>query len=97
MSGYAGRKAPNVSQYIAGLNTVPSPESIHGPDSYGIDEDLQLFSNTEFFDFDLTEQLEDSPIEYDPSKADRARRENAAGKHAMNELSDMVFGQNGKP
>ncbi|MBE7180756.1 MAG: hypothetical protein INR71_06035, partial [Terriglobus roseus] len=55
MSGYSGgRKAPNVSQYLANLNTVTSPTDLSSMDhdGFGLDDDMNLFTNTEFFDFD---------------------------------------------
>ncbi|KAF2430652.1 hypothetical protein EJ08DRAFT_214622 [Tothia fuscella] len=50
MASYGSRRGPNVSQYIANLNTVDdsSPiENLLGGD------DLSLFATTDFFDFDM--------------------------------------------
>ena len=95
MSGYSARRAPNVSQYIADLNTIPSPqESVTHQDGYGVEEDLSLFTSAEFFDFDLGENLEESPISYDHAKSERVRRENASGKRAVTEINNMGFDQN---
>ncbi|KAL1641170.1 hypothetical protein SLS58_006278 [Diplodia intermedia] len=84
MSGYAGRKAPNVSQYIQDLNTVPTPQELAQPkDNFPLDDDLSLFTNTEFFDFDLGTSLPDvsqaAPLDkFDPHAEERAQRRNAS-------------------
>ncbi|OCL11277.1 hypothetical protein AOQ84DRAFT_266802, partial [Glonium stellatum] len=51
---YNGRRGPNVSQYVANLNTVPSAQDMaaRNQDPLEIENDLALFTNTEFFDFD---------------------------------------------
>jgi hypothetical protein len=51
MSSYSGRRAPNVSQYLANLNTVPSSHDVPADLSIG-DADLDFLTNAEFFDFD---------------------------------------------
>lgn len=54
MSNYGGRRAPNFAQYLEDLNTIPSPydQSLQQqPDSFNIDAELALFTNTEFLDF----------------------------------------------
>ncbi|PYH41848.1 putative bZIP transcription factor (MetR) [Aspergillus saccharolyticus JOP 1030-1] len=56
MSEFNGRRAPNFSQYLEDLNAIPSPYDQamqqQQQDSYNLDADLSLFTNTEFFDFD---------------------------------------------
>ncbi|MCJ1377705.1 hypothetical protein MMC17_000801 [Xylographa soralifera] len=75
MSGYSARKAPNVSQYIANLNTIPSAHDVAtGQDNYPLDDDLAIFTNAEFFDFDLGEN-------YDPSLEERTKQETARSKN----------------
>ncbi|PKS06864.1 hypothetical protein jhhlp_006940 [Lomentospora prolificans] len=49
MSTYGGRRGPNVSQYLRHLNTIPTEST--NDDSF-IDDDLSLFTNTRFFDFE---------------------------------------------
>lgn len=49
MSTYGGRRGPNVSQYLRHLNTIPAESP--NDDSF-IDDDLSLFTNTRFFDFE---------------------------------------------
>lgn len=55
MSGYRGRLNVNVSHFLADLNTIPSAEE-QVVDNYNPD-DLSLFTNTQFFDFDMGEPL----------------------------------------
>ncbi|KAL1302629.1 hypothetical protein AAFC00_003000 [Neodothiora populina] len=58
MSSYNGRRAPNVSQYIANLNTIPSvADTASQPDFGPFQDDLDLFTNTQFFDFDMNESV----------------------------------------
>lgn len=59
MSGYNGRRGPNVSEYIANLNAIPSPQDLANQQDYpNLDEDLAMFTNTQFFDFDLGQDTE---------------------------------------
>ncbi|KAF2157064.1 phosphoglycerate mutase-like protein [Myriangium duriaei CBS 260.36] len=58
MAHFQGRRGPPVSQYIANLNTVPSATDIahqqqHQQEFANFDDDIALFTNTDFFDFDL--------------------------------------------
>jgi hypothetical protein len=58
MAGYNGRRAPNFSQYLDDLNAIPSPydqavqQQQQQKNSFSVDEELALFTNAEFFDFD---------------------------------------------
>lgn len=62
MAAYNGRRAPNVSQYIANLNTIPSAaEAAAQPDFGGFEADLDLFTNTQFFDFDMNQDVPKLP------------------------------------
>ncbi|KAK4964475.1 hypothetical protein LTR66_012279 [Elasticomyces elasticus] len=57
MSNYNARRAPNVSQYIANLNTIPSAQELAAQQDFSnIEDDLNLFSNTQFFDFDMNDE-----------------------------------------
>jgi len=82
MSGYSPRKAPNVSQYIANLNALPSAHDLatQQQDGYPLDDDLAIFTNAEFFDFDIGENIDQSAVGYDGTQVDRARQATAAGK-----------------
>lgn len=58
MAGYNGRRAPNFSQYLDDLNAIPSPydqavqQQQQQQNTFNVDEELALFTNAEFFDFD---------------------------------------------
>lgn len=56
---YNGRRGPNVSQYIANLNAIPTAQELHNSaqDTF-LDDDLAMFTNTTFFDFDSHEDLQ---------------------------------------
>lgn len=51
MSSYNGRRAPNVSQYLANLNTISPTHELPSEINIG-DPDLDFLTNAEFFDFD---------------------------------------------
>lgn len=51
MSNYNARRAPNVSQYLANLNQIPSQQEI-SPTDLTLGDDLDFLANAEFFDFD---------------------------------------------
>ena len=81
MDGYKGRKAPNVSQFLANLNALPSSHDTQQQEAFSIDDELAQFTNTEFLDFDAGDFLEQPMPEYDPSLEEKARRENAAANN----------------
>jgi len=63
-SAYNARRAPNVSQYIANLNTIPSAADTPAQQQdFGFEDDLALFTNTQFFDFDMNEAVPHMPAD----------------------------------
>jgi len=53
MSSYNARRAPNVSRYLANLNTSPQDLAAQQQAPLGlVDDSLDFLTNTEFFDFD---------------------------------------------
>lgn len=52
---YNGRRGPNVSEYIANLNAIPTAQDIENSQGDFMDDDLALFTNTDFYDFDLNQ------------------------------------------
>lgn len=51
-----------MSQYIANLNTIPSATDMSTQQDFGnFDDDLNLFTNTQFFDFDMNETVPNVP------------------------------------
>ncbi|MCJ1475403.1 hypothetical protein MMC13_004065 [Lambiella insularis] len=96
MSGYSARKAPNVSQCIANLNTVPSaPDVAAGQqDGYPSEDDLAIFTNAEFFDFDLGDNIDSSITNYDPGVDGRDR---PLIKNDSKDLSNEAYHFSGLP
>lgn len=57
MSTYNGRHGANVSHYLRDLNTI-DPRDTTADDGFSIDDDLALFTNTQFFDFDSGQNMD---------------------------------------
>ena len=89
MANFGGRRAPNVSQYIANLNTIPSEYDLAVQEDYGIADDLATFTNAEFYDWDNVEQPK---IEYDASQDERVRREDATAARSNGKELDFASG-----
>lgn len=74
MSTYSGRHGPNVSQYLRDLNTI-SPQDTTAPaeDAFNMEDDLALFTNTQFFDFDSGQNtdFQAQPVKVDVENASR--------------------------
>jgi hypothetical protein len=74
MSTYNGRHGPNVSQYLRDLNTI-SPQDTTAPaeDAFNMEDDLALFTNTQFFDFDSGQNtdFQAQPVKVDVEHATR--------------------------
>lgn len=51
MASFNSRRGPNVSQYLRELHTIPEQESAAG-ETFNMDDDLAMFTNTQFFDFE---------------------------------------------
>ena len=99
MSGYQpGRKAPNLSHYIAGLNQIPQEEDYTDfiQDDYNtFEDDLALFTDTEFihndiidFDFDLTQPIpgEEEYYRYNNQEENNPSSSETAAAAAVNSL-----------
>ncbi|KAF4976690.1 hypothetical protein FZEAL_6670 [Fusarium zealandicum] len=52
MANYNGRRGPNVSQYLRDLNAINRQETSNNDEPFTMEEDLALFTNTQFFDFE---------------------------------------------
>jgi Basic region leucine zipper len=67
MSGYHGRTGPNISQYINNLNAVSQPfdQDFLPNDDLNLDQELALFTNTDFTDFDNLVPLPDDGLNFD--------------------------------
>ena len=62
---YQGRRAPNVSEYIANLNSIPSAQDLQSLDqeNFNFDGDLALFTNANFFDLGAFDQGPDGELQ----------------------------------
>jgi hypothetical protein len=94
MSNYNGRRGPNVSQYLRDLNAInrqePAPE-----EPFTMEEDLALFTNTQFFDFETGQNTD---YQAQPVKADAETSQSASpsedmtpAQSVMGELSGLEF------
>ena len=87
-------KTPNVSQYVANLNTIPSPTDAEHNQDVSLDDDLALFTDTQFFDFDMGQFTDvTEPIEYDLVQEQQARRQHAAAKTGLDQSFDYTNGK----
>ncbi|PGH20827.1 hypothetical protein AJ80_03454 [Polytolypa hystricis UAMH7299] len=87
---YNGRRAPNFSQYLNDLNTIPSPydQSIQQPDIFDVDAELAMFTNAEFLDFD---NMADLPGELPEFKLeDQARTQQPETSSTTNNASQNM-------
>jgi hypothetical protein len=57
MSTYNGRRAPNVSHLLQDLNTVNAHDAAT-EENFNMEDDLELFTNTQFYDFDSGQQTD---------------------------------------
>lgn len=48
------RRGPNVSAFIANLNAIPTEQEMSA-ENFNLEDDLALFTNTQFFDFDVAQ------------------------------------------
>lgn len=93
MASYPGRRAPNVSQYIANLNVVrPERENAVGQDdAYSFEDDLNMFTNAEFLDYPVDEaSLEQSVLDYNNAHEERSSRASAVAKKEYPHGLDLV-------
>lgn len=73
MASYQGRKGPNVSNYLANLNAIPSSHDVSPDENFKFDEELAQFTNTEFFDFDTGNLLEQNVPEYNSEEEKKVK------------------------
>ena len=59
MANYNGRRGPNVSQYLRELNAMPSDTPVE--ERFPLDDELALFTNTQFFDFESGQTTDFQP------------------------------------
>jgi hypothetical protein len=91
-SSYGGRRAPNFAQYLEDLNAIPSQydQSLQQrqTESYNIDAELALFTNTEFLDFGHFGDMS-MPLGFNP--ADEERKAHEEQQHVADKQGDMDY------
>ncbi len=93
MATFAGRRAPNVSQYIAELNVVrPEPDdALAADDAYDFETNLNLFTNAEFLDYPVDDiALDQSVLDYTPSQEEQGTRASFVAKEDYPHGLDFV-------
>jgi len=65
MSGYRGRTGPNFSEYLNNLNTVAYDQDQFAPNDLNLSDDLAMFTNTDFTDFDIPPLSESDALNFD--------------------------------
>lgn len=66
MSSYRGRTGPNFSEYISNLNTL-SPTEYQFAEENDFNNDLAMFTNTDFTNLDIPNLAEDGSFNFDLS------------------------------
>ncbi len=87
MSNYSGRHGPNVSQYLRDLNTI-SPQDTTGAEENFMEEDLSLFTNTQFFDFDSGQNTD---FQAQPVKEAAPSKDASAAPSVMGDMPNLDF------
>lgn len=66
MSGYHGRPGPNFSEYINNLNAIPQPydPDFLPTDDLNLDQELALFTNADFTDFENLGSLPENGLDF---------------------------------
>lgn len=83
-----------MSEFIANLNAIPSAQDMasQNQDNFNLDEDLAMFTNTQFFDFDLGQDADLQPTNFDFNGQQRRGAPNAASNSAVKGM-DFIAGR----
>ncbi|KAI9676275.1 MAG: hypothetical protein M1829_003104 [Trizodia sp. TS-e1964] len=95
MSIYTDRKSSHLS-YIDDLNAIPTAHDLamQQQDNFSLEDDLAMFTNTQFFDFDLGEAADTlTVVPEDFRNEERARREGAAAAHKTTKGPELLNGE----
>jgi hypothetical protein len=77
MASFNSRRGPNVSQYLRELHTIPEQDSAAG-ESFNMDDDLAMFTNTQFFDFDSGQNTDYNAPPVKPETTEVARQQSVS-------------------
>ncbi|CEI69034.1 hypothetical protein FVEN_g4192 [Fusarium venenatum] len=86
MSNFNGRRGPNVSQYLRDLNAVNRQENAHD-EPFHMEEDLALFTNTQFFDFETGQNTD---YQAHPVKVDMEASQSTSPSDGMTPAPSVV-------
>ncbi|KAM5361637.1 hypothetical protein ACJZ2D_012980 [Fusarium nematophilum] len=86
MSNYNGRRGPNVSQYLRDLNAINRQEPSDA-EPFNMEEDLALFTNTQFFDFETGQNTD---YQAHPVKADMEAAPSTSPSDGMTPAPSVV-------
>lgn len=98
MSTYHGRRAPNVSHLLQDLNAVGAHDG-NAEETFNMEDDLELFTNTQFYDFDSGQQTD---FQAQPVKAAAAAAASATddvartAPSAIGEMPNLDFSMTGE-
>ncbi|WYZ37386.1 hypothetical protein EsH8_II_000892 [Colletotrichum jinshuiense] len=81
-----GGRAPNVSRYLRDLNTVKEPGSA-AEENFTFEDDLAMFTNTQFFDFDSGRHTD---FQAPPSKPEAVAESQAPSSAVTEELTSPI-------
>ncbi|KAI5466968.1 hypothetical protein BGZ63DRAFT_345574 [Mariannaea sp. PMI_226] len=94
MSNYNGRRGPNVSQYLRDLNAINRHEPVH-EEPFNMEEDLALFTNTQFFDFETGQntdyQAHPVKVDVEASQTTSPSDDMTPAQSVMGDLSSLDF------
>ncbi|EQL01652.1 Regulatory protein cys-3 [Ophiocordyceps sinensis CO18] len=90
MSTYNGRHGANASHYLRDLNTI-NPQDTTTDDAFNIEDDLALFTNTQFFDFDSGQNMDfqAQPVKPDVDDVAQANSSPSGDDSAPPVMSDL--------
>ncbi|KAM0347909.1 hypothetical protein ACHAPU_004408 [Fusarium lateritium] len=86
MSNFNGRRGPNVSQYLRDLNAINRQENAH-EEPFNMEEDLALFTNTQFFDFETGQNTD---YQAHPTKVDMEAPQSTSPSDDMTPAPSVV-------
>lgn len=86
MSNFNGRRGPNVSQYLRDLNAINRQETAH-EEPFNMEEDLALFTNTQFFDFETGQNTD---YQAHPVKVDMEAPQSTSPSDGMTPAPSVV-------
>ncbi|EFQ33412.1 basic region leucine zipper [Colletotrichum graminicola] len=82
-----GGRAPNVSRYLRDLNTVKEPAAAE--ENFTFEEDLAIFTNTQFFDYDSGQHTDYQAPAKKPEIAEPQAPSSAATEELTSPIGDF--------